>query len=249
MKTVKNRAFTLIELLVSITIIALLTSVATASFLTAQKHSRDSARKASVNNISSAVEAYYMVNKKFPGMINLADLNLTPVAQNTYLSTTRTAYIDCQTLIGTTTALNYFLYYYKPKSDCSNYDTLASQRVNTPYYSQADYAPDPNWIPGLGPFINPIPIETKFQGNALNTAILDPIVNANTTTSTILYRKLSGGYMIYSKLESSDDADLDKNIDFKSNPSIFIGGAYLPVITVLGTGMYSNPNNLYIVRK
>ncbi len=54
-----KRGFTLFELLVSISIIAILTAIATMSFSGAQKKARDSRRVSDMNSLQKAAEQYY----------------------------------------------------------------------------------------------------------------------------------------------------------------------------------------------
>lgn len=57
-----KKAFTLFELLVSISIIAILTAIASISYGTAQKKARDSRRIEDLNGIQKAAEMYYGQN-------------------------------------------------------------------------------------------------------------------------------------------------------------------------------------------
>lgn len=57
-----NSGFTLFELLVSISIIAILTALASVSFSVAQKKARDSRRMEDMKMIQSAAEQYYSLN-------------------------------------------------------------------------------------------------------------------------------------------------------------------------------------------
>lgn len=66
----QKRGFTLIELLVTIIIIGLLTTIATTSFLTAQRNARDNARRTSLTAIGAALEAYKLANGSYPGDVN-----------------------------------------------------------------------------------------------------------------------------------------------------------------------------------
>lgn len=54
-----NKGFTLFELLVSISIIAILTAIATMSFSGAQKKARDSRRVSDMYSLQKAAEQYY----------------------------------------------------------------------------------------------------------------------------------------------------------------------------------------------
>ena len=58
----KNLGFTLVELLISISIIALLTVVASISYSKAQKSSRDQKRIGDLKAIQEAAEQYYLLN-------------------------------------------------------------------------------------------------------------------------------------------------------------------------------------------
>ncbi len=57
--TNKKSGFTLLELLVVIAIIAVLISMATVSYSSAQRKSRDSRRKSDLKSIQAALEQYY----------------------------------------------------------------------------------------------------------------------------------------------------------------------------------------------
>jgi prepilin-type N-terminal cleavage/methylation domain-containing protein len=59
----KKTGFTLFELLVSISIIAILTALATVSYSSAQKKARDARRMEDMANIQKAAEMYYSQNK------------------------------------------------------------------------------------------------------------------------------------------------------------------------------------------
>lgn len=55
----KNKGFTLFELLITISIIGILTAIATISFSSAQKKGRDARRIQDMKNIQTAAEQYY----------------------------------------------------------------------------------------------------------------------------------------------------------------------------------------------
>lgn len=57
--------FTLLELLVVVSIIAILISLGTASYSTAQKKSRDAKRRADLKTIQNAFEQYMAVNNRY----------------------------------------------------------------------------------------------------------------------------------------------------------------------------------------
>lgn len=65
----KNKGFTLIELLVSISIIAILTVLASLSFARAQKNGRDQRRMDDLKSIQTAAEQYYFLSGGYPPAI------------------------------------------------------------------------------------------------------------------------------------------------------------------------------------
>lgn len=62
-----SRAFTLIELLVSVSIIAIILAIGIASYATINRQSRDTKRKADVEQIRSALEMYRTDAGSYPG--------------------------------------------------------------------------------------------------------------------------------------------------------------------------------------
>ena len=64
----KRLGFSLIELLVVISIIAIITSIAVANFITAQRQARDSARKEIITNAQTALEQYYAEYSAYPSL-------------------------------------------------------------------------------------------------------------------------------------------------------------------------------------
>ena len=258
----KKSGFTLIELLVVIVIIGVLTAAATTNYLSAQTNARDNARKAEVNNLSNAIETYYAVNKKFPGKLNVATDGKTP---------NMTPFLNCEQYDASN---NYFYFYYPvdPQSaDGTSYNSPCNIRNNSTLYTDgsytynpADYAPYPVWIPGLGPYTNPMPIDRRYQsptgsatglyapaGSALNLRqdILNSVDTGNTSIArTIVYRKLVGGYMIYTRLESP-------NVDASSYDGRPLNQGGNGTITLsdqpnLSTGSISiTGKNIYMVRK
>ncbi|MFA5828219.1 MAG: prepilin-type N-terminal cleavage/methylation domain-containing protein [Candidatus Shapirobacteria bacterium] len=68
MKKIKNghafrqTGFTLFELLITISIIAIITAIATVSYSNAQKKGRDARRMQDMKNIQTAAEQYYLMN-------------------------------------------------------------------------------------------------------------------------------------------------------------------------------------------
>jgi len=60
-----KKAFTLLEMLVVIGIIAVLVSLATTSYSTAQKKARDAKRKSDLKAVQNCLEQYYSYNSNF----------------------------------------------------------------------------------------------------------------------------------------------------------------------------------------
>ena len=65
----KKNGFTLVELLIVIAIIGIVTMIASSSFASAQKKSRDASRKASLKSLSDALNMYYADFGLFPSSI------------------------------------------------------------------------------------------------------------------------------------------------------------------------------------
>lgn len=96
------------------------------------------------------------------------------------------------------------------------------------------YSPRPNWIPELGEYINPIPVEKRYAGSG------DMLSNPDSRTYS--YRHLNGGYMVYGRLEgeTTNDNNFHKNgTSFSDEPNLASG-------TINFT---SGGSNLYIIRK
>ncbi|MDD2483190.1 MAG: type II secretion system protein [Candidatus Shapirobacteria bacterium] len=83
-KNKKNKGFTLFELLVSISIIGILTALASVAFSGAQKKARDARRLEDVKNIQTAAEQYYSQSPtySYPATY-VAGNTWTPVAGGT----------------------------------------------------------------------------------------------------------------------------------------------------------------------
>src|SRR3989339_975856 len=61
-----NKGFTLVELLVVATIIAILAGIGVTSYISLSRQSRDSRRKADLENLRSALEMYRSENNYYP---------------------------------------------------------------------------------------------------------------------------------------------------------------------------------------
>ena len=211
---VRHKGFTIIELLIVITILALLTALAATSYLAAAVRSRDSARKAAVNTIAGAVETYYSTQRKFPGDAYLPGIKITPSDFTMH---------KCKTydLFNGNDVFPY--YFYKPTVDCGS-GPLGSG------YNPVDFQPKGTWIPGLGQYLNPFPLEAKFINkyggtNGTIDEITDPneilssFSSANDPSRTLVYRNLTNSYIIYSRLESKDDSDFKIRFSIIDNNS------------------------------
>lgn len=100
-----KKAFTLFELLVSISIIAILTAIASISYGAAQKKARDSRRIEDMNGIQKAAEMYYGQNsytypKNTAAFINAGVLQQWPIdpkgiGYTQYTYNVATTYCSC----------------------------------------------------------------------------------------------------------------------------------------------------------
>lgn len=251
-----KKGFTLIELLITCIIIALLTTVATVNYMTAQKRARDNARKTQVNNIATALETYYMVNKNYPGgLLSDCDANCqsklaTTAAQNCAIITTLN-------ITGPVTGL---MYYYKPGQNCQSADPETGTALDTTALDKTlnrDWYPNStDWLPDLAKYIDSSPIdrqykgstgsETDFAGNILaayNSE--DPHGSGSQDrTRTYGYIKFAGNhYMVLNRLEAvtpDSEAIGDTSTTGTGNSTtIIIGG-----VSILASG-----RNIYYVGK
>jgi prepilin-type N-terminal cleavage/methylation domain-containing protein len=254
----RKSGFTIIELLVAVIIIGLLTSAAVTNYLTAQRNARDNARKASVNGLANAIEVYYAAKHSFPGFISAnAGDDGEPALGDSYNSVYGNS---CQSLDmehGKT-----YVYSYAPRptsaldlpfcNDATQYP-IAYTVKGALLYDPNKYSPPPTWIPGLGEFMNPMPVEKKFlyrDGSTpttnQNPKIGDDLTALNSTdlgtnqTRTFQYRKLKGGYAVYARLENDN---LDK--DATGGPQS--GEPVLPAAYTTGLGITGT--NVYLVRR
>ena len=242
---IKKRGFTIIELLVVVMIIGLLTAVATSNYVTAQRHSRDSARKAQVYSIGSAVESYYAVNKSFPGKIASVTQN---VASGAYGNCEQTDTVGDPNNSGQYS----YVYFYYPGLQPTNsgaFDakvTACNNRTSVDGYDPNLFSPYPTWIPGIGPYLNPIPVDKQYQGaDGTQTGAYAEVLQATDTagstnqTRTYVYRHLIGGYAVYTRLETSGDPDAAPFVNY--NPS---DSPKLPIQLLPATG-----SNIFMLRK
>ena len=246
----KGRGFTLIELLVVIVIIGVLLGIATSSYVTAQRRSRDSARKAQVNVLANAVETYYSAVKSFPGKIALTRVPVQPPPEASLQ--------NCEQ----TDSLGNFVYFYYPLTPGDTASNIATKEMcsarsataNDPTYSGASYKPFPSWIPNLGTYLGTIPIDKNYQGfdgtptsslfRPSDSAFFDVLgaadsVNPGNFSRTFVYRHLVGGYAIYTRIESgTGDSD---TLDGTVNPITYTD---VPTLPTPITG-----SHIYMVRK
>jgi prepilin-type N-terminal cleavage/methylation domain-containing protein len=214
-----RRGFTIIELLVVIMIIGLLTGLAANSYVSAQQNARDNARKTNVNSISAAVESYYRVFQDFPGVSG---------GETGFSSNWNSVYAQANGCMTYWSAKQSVAYYYYPTSTApgtpkyalpcgSSSRTKVTDGGSQTFFDPALYQPANSWIPGLGAYLNPIPVENRYASYAAVTgdATLpldapagtftcdnDFLVVNGRPTFTYEYRKLSNGYMVYTNLES-----------------------------------------------
>lgn len=86
MLRIKNKnAFTLVEMLVVITVIAILSSIAVATFEGSRQDARNSTRAGNITIISEALEKYYESNGEYPSVVSIA--NNTPGNTGTVVAT------------------------------------------------------------------------------------------------------------------------------------------------------------------
>lgn len=198
-----QRAFTLIELLVVIVIIGLLSSVATASFVNAQRTARDNTRKLAVSSIATAVETYYRDKHTFPGSSDSIS----------------TASSLCQRR--DSGAPSNVSYSYVPNNNCSAPPFISTDPLSTWIPGLGSYMSS---IPIDKQFrdANGLTYDQLTHGyNIRGTSCTSPAIQVNPNvaclgevwtaknsiltnqTRTYTYRHLIGGYIIYTRLEGT----------------------------------------------
>jgi len=172
-------------------IIGLLMTLATVSFNKVQLNARDNARRTAVNSIASSLEAYRVVYQSYPGIDTASDI--------TALNGGDTNPGHC---------IHDNTYYYNPNSggDCSVDRGVPAGNI----HNYINYKPSPNWIPGLGKFLTPIPTEERYLGATDSDSTVDASFDAagipTGTTRTLSYKKLptsdTNFYRVVSGLEA-----------------------------------------------
>lgn len=206
-----QKGFTLIELLVVVVIIGLLTTVATTNYMTSQAKARDGARKTQVNSIASAIETFYAVKKKFPGKGPVTDRS---IYNSDYLASSKGCedIIDSDVNIPTVPTQKFYIEYsYKPLADARKCNKIIS---SSSLFTPDQYSPSPTWIPEMGDYLSPAPVDKQYLSSAGNQGVnSDSYIsmldgkNGSNKTRTYAYMKLESGYAIYTKLETQGDKD------------------------------------------
>ncbi len=203
----RKRGFTLIELLVVISIITLLVVVASTSYLTAQRNARDNARKTSLNALATSLEAYRLTTSQYPGITNpsvVANLVGIPTGSS-----------DNFCIANET-------YYYAPQGKCATARPAGNNQIAEgtavdvqKKHRPSEYAPEPNWIPGMGKLLNPAIVERRYNGvNGEDAAAsfdpgtgkpyFDAMAAPTSNNRTYSYKRTSGGYNVFVTLENLD---------------------------------------------
>lgn len=244
-----RRAFTLLELLVVIVIIGLLTGLATTSYINAQRSARDNTRKSGVASIAAAVEAFYQANRRFPGLIgNEGASNIPKTEVNE-----RAKWAGCLALDTSEGKSSVVYYSYPTISTGQGAQAPCNARGSASGFNPNQYAPFPNWIPELGQYLNPTPLEKRYlAAGGSSTKTLDEddgsftandsdILGANLSQG-FAYRHLVGGYMVYTRLEiGTTDIPVNTPMTDKPQYSNADGSAEVPI------KVYSN--KVFMIRK
>jgi prepilin-type N-terminal cleavage/methylation domain-containing protein len=216
----KKRAFTLIELLVVVVIISLLTLVAIASYLVAQRSSRDNARKATLASVATALENFRLQSSRYPGVTEPSTTLYSGRTIETWLSGGSQSF-----------CIKDNTYYFHPSGSCSlaTRNTILDSEVNQTLqrHNRSSYRPEPTWIPEIGGLISVSAYERKYldsTGGTTGTASFMnttgdanpgmPIVtgsngNLSSINRTMSYRRIDRatgqGYALYTVLENANN--------------------------------------------
>lgn len=137
----RGKGFTLIELLVTVSILAILMTIALLSYGTIQKNARDNKRKSDISSIQSALEQYHADQGYYPvsPLSWGASLTFVGTTTKTYMSKvpqdSKVAYQYVYTAtncIAGTNCKNYCMY--APLENSSNYVNVSNCTANTNQY-------------------------------------------------------------------------------------------------------------------
>lgn len=130
-----NKGFTLIELLITISILAILMTIAMISYSGIQKGARDAKRKTDISKIQAALELYHTDQGFYPtciidsrcGQLDRIDLELTSSTNNTNLplplpvkTYLKPIPLDPININSAFTPPNYFYFYRRLPDGCDN---------------------------------------------------------------------------------------------------------------------------------